>query len=276
MADRGRVGSLVVASRSCAKKQWRAEHEQHRTRIQRVRPATDMNEPMTLSLDSVRNNLKKERLLEDRYAEIDRENQHLLKKMADIMKQPSAYTTEANKNLPTSMNKSGRKKDLLEITKENRRMLKAIQGAAPIYSQQKWEKHWQQSHTHLKNCCTYPIVTRMSRNQSAPSRLVPLQPEYSQLNVPGGGSSDAGASGDGPVVFKDGKQIGDSYFLIEMSTDGRTLTVSAYDGESQKSMELIVKEKKHRDLNRECNGDYSLIAARLRVDGDRLVIDGMA
>jgi E3 ubiquitin-protein ligase TRIP12 len=235
-----------------------------------------MNEPMTLSLDSVRNNLKKERLLEDRYAEIDRENQHLLKKMADIMKQPSAYTTEASKNLPTSMNKSGRKKDLLEITKENRRMLKAIQGAAPIYSQQKWEKHWQQSHTHLKNCCSYPIVTRMSRNQSAPSRLVPLQPEYSQLNVPGGGSSAAGASGDGPVVFKDGKQIGDSYFLIEMSTDGRTLTVSAYDGESQKSMELIVKEKKHRDLNRECNGDYSLIAARLRVDGDRLVIDGMA
>ncbi|CAL1166795.1 unnamed protein product [Cladocopium goreaui] len=60
---------------------------------------------------------------------------------------------------------------------------------------------------------------------------------------------------------------------LEMSTDGRTLNVSAYDGESKTSLELVIKEKVHRQLYRECNGDYAQIAAMLRVDGSRLILD---
>jgi E3 ubiquitin-protein ligase TRIP12 len=269
MADRGRVGGLIVASRSCAKKIWRAEHEQHRRRIKQVKPSTDMTEPGSYSLESVRNNLKKERLLEDRYMEIDRENQVLLNKMQDLMKKPSLYSAGSNSSLPATLNQQGRKKELMAITQENKRMLKAIQGVEPVYDRTKWEKSYAHSDYLLRNCCHYPVVTRMSRNQSAPSRLVPLHPEdrLQQGVVPA--EMDPG----GPVVFKDGKRMGDAYYLIEMSTDGKTLTVSAYDGDSQKSLELVIKEKRHRQIHRECNGDYSQLAPRLRVDGDRLILD---
>lgn len=270
MADRGRVGSLVVASRSCAKKEWRNVHEGHRQRVKLVRPATDMTEPLTSSLESVRNNLKKERLLEDRYTEIDRENQNLLRKMAEIMKQPSAFT-QKERSLPASLNQQGRKKDLMEITKENRRMLKAIHSVAPVYEHAKWEKNWNKSEHLLRNCCQYPVITRIPRMLSAPGRLIPIASE--QSTEPYGMDGAGGDRSDGPVVFKDGKKIGDAYYLIEMSTDGRTLSISAYDGDTQQSFELVVKEKRHRQIHRDCNGDYSLLAARLRVDGDRLVLE---
>merc|ERR1712217_309333 len=85
---------------------------------------------------------------------------------------------------------------------------------------------------------------------------------------PHGGDQD-----DQKLVLKEGKRIGETYYLLELSTDGRALTVSAYDGASQTSLELIIKEKKHRQLYRECNGDYSLMASRLSVDNNRLVIN---
>jgi len=55
-----------------------------------------------------------------------------------------------------------------------------------------------------------------------------------------------------------------------MSTDGRTLSVSAYDGDAQRSYELVIAEKNHRQLYREAQGDYSLIANKLRIDNGKL------
>merc|ERR1712139_389448 len=77
-------------------------------------------------------------------------------------------------------------------------------------------------------------------------------------------------------VLKEGKKIGEGYYLVEMATDGRTMTISAYDGDTQKTLELMVNEKNHRKLYRETNGDYSAIASRLRVDGDRLILEPAA
>lgn len=57
-----------------------------------------------------------------------------------------------------------------------------------------------------------------------------------------------------------------------MATDGRTLTISAYDGDTQKTLELLVNERNHRKLYRECNGDYGLLANRLQVERDRLIL----
>merc|ERR1712159_749278 len=73
-------------------------------------------------------------------------------------------------------------------------------------------------------------------------------------------------------VLKEGRKIGDSYYLVEMSTDGRTLTISAYDGDTQQTLELLINEKNHRKLHRECEGDYSQLATRLAVEGDRLLL----
>merc|ERR1719191_2113132 len=74
-------------------------------------------------------------------------------------------------------------------------------------------------------------------------------------------------------VLKEGKKIGQTYYLVEMATDGRTLAISAYDGDSRKTLELLVNDKNHRRLYRDANGDYNLIAEKLRIDGDQLILD---
>merc|ERR1712118_353603 len=89
-------------------------------------------------------------------------------------------------------------------------------------------------------------------------------------------AKDASAEEELRYVLKEGKKIGEGYYLVEMATDGRTMTISAYDGDTQKTLELLVNEKNHRKLYRETNGDYSAIAARLRVDGDRLILEPAA
>jgi len=271
---------MVVGSKSCREKELRKEKELHHARLKKCRSAIDMTAPLTMGMDHLRTNHKRERLLEDRYVEIDRDNQVLLKKMADAMRKPNPYTKEGPENKPTSLNRTGRKKELLEITKENRRMLKAIQGVKPVYNAKSWDDSYKKSETLLRNCSSYPVITRLPRERSSPSILMQLDTEadagYATGNVSGsrqGSPSRGGQDPDAKFVLKEGKRIGGTYYLLEMSTDGRVLTVSAYDGETQNSLELVVKEKIHRQLYREVNGDYSAIAARLRVDDNRLVLD---
>jgi len=279
MADRGRVGSLVVGCQSAAQKERRKVHEGHRDRLKRVQSTSDMTAPHTMQMNHFRTNLKRERLLEDRYMEIDRENQVLLKKMSAAMKKPNPYTTQAATHKPQSLNRLGRKMELVRITQENQRMLKAIQAVKPVYDSKKWENNYRKSEVLLKNCCSYPVVTRLPRQGSAPSVLMSIGSEPggdasgSRVGSPINDNSGAGGEDERKSVLKEGMRIGEKYYLLEMSTDGRYLTISAYDSDSQSSMELVVKEKKHRQLYRELNGDYSLIAARLRVDGDHLAID---
>merc|ERR1719296_432343 len=93
-------------------------------------------------MEHFRTNLKKERLLEDRYMEIDRENEILLKKMSEAMKKPNAYLDKPDTSKPASMNKQGRKAALIKITQENQRMLKAIHATKPVYSTTKWEESY--------------------------------------------------------------------------------------------------------------------------------------
>jgi len=272
MADRGRVGSLVCSCKSAAQKEWRKAHEAHRQRITQVQPASDMTAPSTMGMVHFRTNLKRERLLEDRYMEIDRENQHLLKKMSEAMKKPNPYILKPDTDKPASLNRNARKADLTRITHENQRMLKAIQSTKPVYDAKKWEEGFQKSAVLLKSVCAYPVITRMPRTASSPSVLMTIEPEGA--GATGGSASFAAAEQeDNKHVLKEGMRIGEKYFLLEFTTDGRALTISAYDGDSQTTLELVVKEKKHRQLYRELNGDYSLMAARIRVDGDRLMVD---
>lgn len=274
--DRGRVGSMKVASKACARRVWEREHDAHRERIKKVKPATDMTLPITASMDHIRNNLKKEQLLEGRYMEIDRENRILLRKMSEMMRKPNPYSDQPGDNKPTSLNKDGRKQELLRITRENNRLLKSIQEVQPVYNHKKWEESHRHSGVLLRNCCTYPVVTRLPRNRSSPSVLMRVGDTAAGAASQSGSAMHGQAGDDTRYVLKEGKRIGETYYLVEMSTDGKSLNISAYDGESQTSLELVVGEKNHRQLYREAQGDYSLIANRLRVDGDRLKLKGAA
>jgi len=271
--DRGRVGSLVVSSKSCARKIWEKDHDAHRDRIKKVKPATDMSMPHTATMDHIRNNLKKEQLLEGRYMEIDRENKILLRKMSDMMKKPNSYTKD-DQRTNCSSNKDGRKQALLHITKENQRLLRSIQEVQPVYNHKALEENYRNSGVLLRNCCTYPVITRLPRQRSSPSILMRMETAGGDGSAPALGATDPGAGEDVKYVLKEGKRIGETYYLVEMSTDGRTLNISAYDGDTQTSLELVVGEKNHRQLYREAQGDYTLIANKLLVSENRLKLKG--
>lgn len=228
-------------------------------------------------MNHFRVNLKKERQLEDRYTEIDRENQALLKKMSEAMKKPNPYIDKPDSNKPSSMNRQSRKVDLIRITQENQRMLKAIQGTKPVYNAQTWEESYRKSEVKLRNCASYPIITRMPRQKSSPSVLMSLDGGDRLPSPARSTGSPKRANSEEPdaqkSVLKEGMRIGDKYWLLEMATDGRGLTISAYDGETQTSLELLVKEKQHRQLYRELNGDYSNLAGRLRIADNRLILE---
>merc|ERR1719195_273021 len=224
-------------------------------------------------MDHLRRNLKGERLLEDRYTEIDRDNQAMLKKISDNLRRPSNYEVNGTVNRPTSLNRTGRKKELLEITKENRRMLKAIQEVKPVYSAKRWDDSFHKSEVLLRNCSSYPVLTRLPRARGPPAVLLRLDEPGaaagSSTIAPGADSADAPQS----YLLKEGRRIGGAYYLIEMATDGRVLNISAFDGETQTTLELVVKEKVHRQLYRDFNGDYTEIANRLSVNNGSLTLD---
>mmetsp|Transcript_116457 Transcript_116457/g.267383 ORF Transcript_116457/g.267383 Transcript_116457/m.267383 type:complete len:367 (-) Transcript_116457:387-1487(-) len=280
--------SIPVGNKICARKTEQRRHELHRDKIRRMKPSVDTTAPLSRTYDHVRVNLKREQLLEERYSEIDRENRILLQKMSDIMRHGNLAQTADPKG-PVSLNKDLRKRELVRITQENRSILKRIQHAQPIYNHVEWDNAHKQNQVYAKNVCEYPWTLKK------PNSLLPLpskdmttdmyQDSQQAIQQILDDDLTAGKGADGPgkeleeelrYVLKEGKKIGSSYYLVEMATDGRTLTVSAYDGDTQQTLELLVNEKNHRKLYRECNGDYGALAGRLAIDNDRLILQPLA
>jgi E3 ubiquitin-protein ligase TRIP12 len=272
----------AVGSKLCHKHEQKMQDARHKRALQEMKPGIDTTEPKTCSLQHLRNNLKREQLLEDRYMEIDRENRILLQKMSDVMRKP-AFEYRTKVKGPASMTKDARKHDLIRITQENQALLKRIQATAPVYNRLQWEESHRRNELYLRNACEYPVVLRQN---SAPT-LGRSRPGFSNIEEPkdkldelleaedrreAKGEKEEVGEEDLTSVLKEGKKIGDSYYLVEMATDGRTLTISAYDGDTQQTLELLINEKNHRKLHKECEGDYSKLSTRLAVDGDRLLL----
>lgn len=253
---------------------WEREEQRradlHRTRLRNAKPQVDTAEPHAAHMSHVRKNVKREMREEERYSQIDRENRLLLKKMTDIARQQGPATDRPG---PTSLNQATRRKELLRITKENQGILGRIQQAQPVYNRVDWEGSHRQHVAYLKNCTEFPLILKPPRKLNLSSELVPLEVE-----APHGGAATARDYGrptndDTRIVLKEGKAIGDKYYLLEMAIDGRGLHIRAYDGEADVTRELEVRELVHRRLYREANGDYRCIAEKLRLQGHQLVLD---
>mmetsp|Transcript_46950 Transcript_46950/g.102092 ORF Transcript_46950/g.102092 Transcript_46950/m.102092 type:complete len:283 (+) Transcript_46950:115-963(+) len=270
--------AIPVASKACADRVQKREDEAHKRRMKEIRPTVDNSVPLAHSMDHIRNNLKREQRLEERYHLIDRENRMLLQRMSDIMKTPTLSNSRARSG-PVSLQRDSHKTDLQRITQENHRILKRIQEAQPVYSHVAWEDSFRRSATYLKNTAEFPIV--LLKRKTSTAGLHPLtskSPQSSSTTMnpmkDDVKSQSREATEDSlRYVLKEGKRIGQQYYLVEMATDGRTLAISAYNGDSQRTLELLVNEKNHRRLYREANGDYNVVAGKLRVEGDQLSLD---
>jgi len=255
----------------------------HKQRIRAMKPEIDTMPPESIGLDHLRNNLKREQMLEERYHEIDRDNRILLQKMSDIMKHPSVKSGGAQ-TAPQSLGRTGRKADLQRITQENHAILKRIRQAGPVYNRIEWEEDFRRSGAYLKNSCEYPPQLRqnLQKGKSAStSSLTPISGgKAGKLSATTGSNFAPGESGyegnpkdDLRYVLKEGKNLDGQFFLVEMATDGRSLAITAYEATQQRSLELLVSERNHRKLYRDHKGDYNAIAAKLKLSGNELFID---
>jgi len=279
--------ALQCGNRVCARRAESRRLEMHRTRLKNVRPLVDTSEPKAAHFDHVRMNLKKEQMLEERYTEIDRENRILLKKMSNIAKQTPPNS--ARLSGPNSLNQNARKRELLRITSDNQAILKRIQQAQPVYNHVEMQGEHRKQQTYLRNCTEFPLVLRTARGR--PSELVPLSPTTPPENQgASSGALEQASSGaleqegeimfqEGEImqVFQEGRKINETFYIIEMATDGRCLYIDATGPEArngeQETLQLTIKEKIHRQIHRELNGDYSLIANHLVVHKGELQIE---
>merc|ERR1719221_2239082 len=132
--------------------------------------------------------------------------------MSEAMKKPNPYIVKGDgKVAPSaSLNRQTRKQDLIRITQENQRMLKAIQQTKPVYDTKKWEDNYRKSEVLLKNCSSYPVLTRLPRERSAPSVLMSIEPEPAGAGGTGASGSFAAAEQDDrKFVLKEGMRIGE-------------------------------------------------------------------
>eukprot|EP00440_Ansanella_granifera_P061324 gb/GFBE01066478.1/.p1 GENE.gb/GFBE01066478.1/~~gb/GFBE01066478.1/.p1 ORF type:complete len:290 (+),score=60.29 gb/GFBE01066478.1/:1-870(+) len=277
------MNRALVANKACAERVRKRDDDLLKQRIRSMKPQIDTRPPETMHLDHLRNNLKREQMLEERYHEIDRDNRILLQKMSDIMKTPSVKSGAGGAHSgPVSLTRDARKAELSRITSENHAILKRIQQAQPVYNHVEWEEDYRRSFTHLKNCCEYPVALARKKTPARSSSLTPLSGGKGKSMsgtltslAPGENGYEGGSSAAPEMryVLKEGMQLNGSYYLVEMATDGRSLAVTAYHEEQQKTLELLVNERTHRKLYRATNGDYTQIAARLRLDGEQIYIE---
>merc|ERR1740123_2546441 len=73
-------------------------------------------------------------------------------------------------------------------------------------------------------------------------------------------------------AFRDEIMLGDACYLVDKATDGQVLCISACETQSGQTLEMIVNEENHLRLLEEAEGDYSLIAQQLRLEGGQLVL----
>mmetsp|Transcript_81321 Transcript_81321/g.143483 ORF Transcript_81321/g.143483 Transcript_81321/m.143483 type:complete len:304 (-) Transcript_81321:165-1076(-) len=276
--------AIPCGSKICSKRVQQKEQEMHRERIRNMKSQIDTRPPMVAMLEHVKVNLKKEQMMEDRYTEIDRDNRILLKKMTEIMKQQSTFPpvdkrVRASSAGPVSLNKDARKKELMRITKENQNILRRIQQAQPVYNHVEWEDDHKKNASYLKNRCEFPLVLRTPR-MTPRSELVNVAEDdgaFTSRSAPSRAPpKDLTEGANQKFVLKEGMKLSETYYLVDMSTDGRNLFVSAYDNNTSTTLEIVVKEKTHRKLYRESNGDYRKIAQRLKVSAQgKLLLDGV-
>lgn len=279
--------AIPVGNKICSRRIQQREQDLHRDRIKNMKSQVDTRTPRVATLEHVKVNLKKEQMMEDRYTEIDRDNRILLKKMTDIMKQQNAPSVTPRGPVsggPVSLNKDARKKELLRITKENQTILRRIQQAQPVYNHVEWEDEHRKNGSYLKNRCEFPLMLRTPRQgmgRFVSSDLVGIVEDDGAMTSRSAQSSravqqDLADGANQKYVLKEGMKLNDTYYLVDMSTDGRNLYVSAFDSNISVTLEVVVKEKTHRQLYRETNGDYRKIAQRLKVSPQgRLLLDGV-
>lgn len=284
---------LPTGSKLLAKKWQEKERQIHRDRLRNVKPTIDFKKPTKFK--HLKSRAKKEQMLEDRYTEIERENRILLEKMTSIMQKPNRTTTSFSTdrfgpqtaNPAKSLNRASRKQELLKITLENQAILRRLQDKGSNYNVAKWEHEHSERQELLKNISEYNYEmgkTKMRKgfnNSEAggtayrPKSLGPRQTWRSKNHTAKTAPivKQAEALDENRIVhYKKGKQLGNGYYIVEISSNSNSLFIAAYDVESTESFLITLPEKRASEIMVEFENNYELMASSLQVMNKRLYL----
>ena len=209
----------IPVSNKILKRRW-DEHLQalHQEKLRTMKSSVDAGKPSTLGI--IKGRAKREQIMEDRYQVIERENKMLLDKMTNIMQGSAQRSSPTSKK---SLNKELRKRDLIKITLENQALLKRLTDKQPSYRTEKWEGERVETEKLLENICEFPYRLGSTRPRAAREMQTTLRKTQSST-FKGQHLSPIKRS-----VFKRGVNIMGRYFIVEMSTDKVTLTITVSD-----------------------------------------------
>lgn len=152
---------MPTGNKTCNERYVKQCQDHHKRQLATVRSTIDNAAPRTLGSGHLKANAKKQQIMEDRYAQIERDNRILLEKMSAIMRvkvgQSAMDAAEAQARYAKSLNRESRKRELQKITKENARILQAIQSSEPFYDHTRWEREARAHERYMKNICEFPV-----------------------------------------------------------------------------------------------------------------------
>lgn len=284
---------LPSGNKILTKKWQEKERRIHMQKLRNVKPTIDLKKPKNFK--HLKSRAKKEQMLEDRYTEIERENRILLEKMTSIMQKPNRTSTSFSTDRfgsttvqpKKSLNKAARKQELLKITLENQAILRRLQDKSSNYNVAKWEHEHRARLELLKNMSEYPYdmmkqgkkrrfnVSEAGGTAYRPRSLGPRQTWRSKNNTAKTAPivKQAEALDENRIVhYKKGKQLGNGYYIVEISSNSNNLFIAAYDVESTESFLITLPEKRANELMVEFENNYELMASSLQVMNKRLYL----
>ena len=257
--DRG----LLVGNRLCARRVEEQKQARHLDKLSSTKANIDNSPPVSATLSHLRVNKKREQLIEDSFTDIDRANRILLQKMSDIIRKPSFVPVDQSTSRQVrSLNRDSRRKELKRITDENQSILRRIQQVPSTYDHVRWEQDFRRTRVYLKNNCEHPLVLESSKPSVEPS-IEQSEGEHDEgvLAMP--------AESKLKSLAKEGKRIGEIFYLVEVSTDGESLWISAFSGQEPEGSLVLRLDKCVAD---DFGGDYSRLVERVTVKRGRLLI----
>ena len=148
---------MPIGNKACHARFVKAQQERHKKKLREMKASIDTKEPHTRQ-GGKRRNPKKEQMMEERYAQIERDNRLLLEKMSYIMRHQSMDIREDTGEYSQSLNRERRKRELQRITRENQKILARIQAAEPTYDHLEWAEHERNHEETMKRLCELPLV----------------------------------------------------------------------------------------------------------------------
>lgn len=74
------------------------------------------------------------------------------------------------------------------------------------------------------------------------------------------------------VLYRKGKQLGQGYYIVEISSNNTHLFIAAYDVESPESLLIELPEARAQEILNAFGNDYESMASSLQVMNKRLVL----